>query len=192
MGRWSARFSNMKETWLPIKGFEGSYEISSHGRVKSLSRVVRHYSGSDKITNEKILKPSICGSRKNNLYVRVVLCVNRNLKTFLIHRLIGEAFIPNPKNLPCLNHKDKNGLNNKVENLEWVSARENMCHRTLGRKKFSKYLGVHRAEKGRWSASIYINKKSIYLGHFDDEKEAGKAYTRALKQHNISNKYAKL
>lgn len=96
------------EIWKDIKDYEGLYQISNYGRVKSLSNSQKR--------KEKILKPEI-----RTGYYSINLCKNGNQKNTRIHRLVAEAFIPNPDNLLCVNHKDENKLNNKVENLEWCT-----------------------------------------------------------------------
>ena len=101
-----------KEIWKPIKGYEGLYQVSNFGRVKSL-----------KFGKEKILKQS---KNKKTGYLHVVLCKNGILKTFRVHRLVAEAFLDNPNNLPCVNHKDENKTNNNVDNLEWCNAKYNL------------------------------------------------------------------
>ena len=92
----------MEEIWKDIKGYEGKYQISNLGKVKSL------------IGNSKILKPEIRAG-----YYSIQLCKNGKCTHKRIHRLVAEAFIPNPNNLPMINHKDENKLNNNVDNLEW-------------------------------------------------------------------------
>ena len=96
------------EIWKDIKGYEGLYQISSHGRVKSLFRY------------KKILKPAL----QTKGYFYVSLC--KPNKNFTIHRLVAEAFIPNPDNLPCVNHKDEDKTNNHVDNLEWCTYEYNL------------------------------------------------------------------
>lgn len=105
----------MNEIWKPIRGYEGFYEVSSLGNVRSLKRAT---------TNGKVLKQG----RRPNEYLKVTLCKNNNHKTRAVHRLVAEAFIPNPNNLPEVNHKDGNKRNNSVENLEWVTREENVWH----------------------------------------------------------------
>ena len=96
----------MEEIWKPIKGYESLYEVSNLGNVKRLYRCRK----------ERILKQCI-----RNKYYCVCLCKNNIHQIFSIHRLVAEAFIPNPDNLPCVNHKDEDKTNNRVENLEWCT-----------------------------------------------------------------------
>lgn len=103
---------NKEEKWKAIAGYEG-YEISSLGKVKSLN-----YKRTGK---EKILKPKNNGKG----YLRVALYKDGKCKYFLIHRLVGEAFIPNPMGLPEINHKDENKSNNIASNIEWCDRRYN-------------------------------------------------------------------
>ena len=105
----------MQEIWKDIKGYEGLYQISNLGNVRSL-----HWNHSNKI---RLLTPFL-----NDGYLRVGFRVNNVLKNYLIHVLVANAFIPNPENKPQVNHKDGNKLNNNVSNLEWVSAFENVIH----------------------------------------------------------------
>ena len=95
-----------KEIWKPILNYEGLYEVSNWGRVKSL-----------KFGKERILKP---GTNKYG-YLIVILCKNGKVKSFSVHRLVAEVFIPNPHNYPCVNHKDECKTNNNVNNLEWCT-----------------------------------------------------------------------
>ena len=103
----------MQETWKAVKGFEGLYQISNFGRVKSL------------VYKEKILKPI---TSKTDGYVRIGLHKNRTIYTRTIHRLVAEAFIENPMKKPHVNHIDGNKQNNHVRNLEWCTASENQFH----------------------------------------------------------------
>lgn len=148
------------EIWKNIEGFEG-YQISNLGRVKSFKR-----------TKERILKGSITGG-----YIQVE--IDKKLKS--IHQLVAIAFL---NHKPCghklvVNHIDHNKLNNKVENLEIVNQRENANRKHL--KSTSKYTGVYwnkRAKK--WHSQIIINKKVVYLGLFESEKEAAEVYRNKL------------
>lgn len=103
----------MEEIWKDIKGFEGCYQISNYGRVKSLCRRRRK--------NDKILK-ALLSSRD---YLQINLHKNGEMFKYLIHRLVAEAFIPNPNNYPVVNHKDENKQNNCITNLEWCNTEYN-------------------------------------------------------------------
>ena len=102
------------EIWKSIFGYEGLYEVSNYGNVKSL------------ISNGKILKPS----KDKAGYLILTLCKDKNHKTKLVHRLVAIAFLHNPENKPEVNHKgdDGNKQNNHVYNLEWSTSLENMRH----------------------------------------------------------------
>lgn len=118
-----------EEIWADISGYEGKYQVSNLGRVKSLN-----YSHTCK---EKILK-----HKKNRYgYLTVNLCSNGKLKMFSIHRLVAQSFIPNTNNLPEVNHKDENKENNCVENLEWSTRKYNLCYGTRI-ERISKALSI--------------------------------------------------
>lgn len=111
----------MKEIWKDIPNYEGLYQVSNLGRVKSFRRSTKHY-----WQDEYILKPA----HANNGYCQVTLYDNTVRHKFLVHRLVAEAFIPNPDNLPQVNHKDENPLNNAASNLEWCTAEYNNAYGT--------------------------------------------------------------
>ena len=105
----------MQELWKDIQGYEGFYQISNFGNVRSLDRILdcgRHVRG-------KVLRA--CGEP----YLHIALTKNGVCKNHNIHRLVAQAFIPNPYSLPCINHKDENKHNNNVENLEWCTYEYN-------------------------------------------------------------------
>lgn len=106
-----------KEIWKDVKGFEGLYQVSNLGRIKSLQFYVRGMY----IKREKILKPCDNG----NGYKIIYLMKNKKRNVRYIHRLVAIAFIKNPKNYKCINHKDENKKNNCVENLEWCTHKYN-------------------------------------------------------------------
>lgn len=114
----------MEEIWKDIKGYEGLYQISNKGQVKSLYREYT-LKVSKIIVLEKILKP-----QKDRLgYQRIAFSYVKGKPTqFLLHRLIAEYFIPNPNNLPVINHIDNNPSNNSIENLEWCTQSHNIQH----------------------------------------------------------------
>lgn len=111
----------MKEVWKDVPKYEGLYQVSNLGRVKSFRRCNKH-----RFEREYILKPSVA----NNGYEQVTLYDKTVRHKFLVHRLVAEAFIPNPNNYPQVNHKDENPLNNKVDNLEWCTSEYNNAYGT--------------------------------------------------------------
>lgn len=102
------------EEWRPVVGFEGLYEVSNIGRVRSLTRY------------KKVIKPIIT----NTGYFQYQLWHNGVCRTGLAHRLVAQAFVPNTDNKPIVNHIDENKLNNSADNLEWVTHVENCNYGT--------------------------------------------------------------
>lgn len=108
------------EHWKDIIGYEGLYQVSDRGRVKSLSK----YDRLGRFHSERIL--SMCDNGKG--YLVVNLKVNGSQRMRTVHSLVATAFLPNVENKPCVNHKDGNKRNNSAENLEWVTFSENTIH----------------------------------------------------------------
>lgn len=120
-------FELQDEWWSPVKEYEGLYEVSVYGRVKSLAKTVMcgHKKQQSNKTQEKILSVIPAGKDR---YLTVMLSKNGVSKRVKVHRLVAEAFIPNPENKPFVNHKDFNVSNNTIANLEWCTQSENMMH----------------------------------------------------------------
>lgn len=114
-----------KEIWKPIIGYEGLYEVSNLGRVKTLSKIVNNYPNTTRVLPEKIRLGNI---NKKLGYRMISLSKDGDVHTMYVHRLVALAFIPNPKNFPMINHKDEDKTNNNVSNLEWCTPRYNMAY----------------------------------------------------------------
>lgn len=114
--------------WKEIAGYEGLYLISNEGEVLSLPKVINSKNKFGEITvkrKAKKLKPHLRG-REYAQYPAVTLVKDGKAKTYSLHRLLAEAFIPNPNNLPVVNHKDENPLNYSLDNLEWCTQQYNV------------------------------------------------------------------
>lgn len=127
--KWLSLEDYTNEIWLPIQGFGNRYLVSNIGRVKTKEFTYTLY-GKPKTKLSHILRTTI---RKDG-YCKVCLGGHGNQKTLNLHRLVATAFIPNPQNLPCINHKDENPSNNTVENLEWCSYKYNNNYGTFKEK----------------------------------------------------------
>lgn len=130
------------EEWKDIKGYEGLYQVSSEGRVKSLDHTIVCYNGKGVATKKhtgKILKPF----SRSPFYKSVSLRKDGEMRQLLVHRLVAEAFIPNTNNFPLINHKDENPSNNFVENLEWCTHLYNMNYGTCQKRKSEKLKRKH-------------------------------------------------
>lgn len=113
------------ETWKQVDGYGGFYEVSNLGRVRSKERIteIQPYC-------HIVRKPRILKAQFNGYYYRVVMSLNGKSRQVLIHRLVAETFIPNPKGYDTVNHKDENGKNNHVNNLEWCTMQYNQSYGT--------------------------------------------------------------
>ena len=141
----------MQEIWKDIKGYEGLYQVSNLGRIKSLERKTFGEKYGVHKLKEKILKKGKCGK-----YNIVVLRKDKKNKTLYIHRLVAKAFINNPKKYPEVNHKDGNTINNNVENLEWCNRSYNIKHsynvlnRKVNTKGFIEYREKHKRKVNQY------------------------------------------
>lgn len=117
------------EFWKDIEGYEGLYQVSNKGRIKSLKRII-DTTKYKKIVGESIKKQFL----GTNGYMMTVLSKNGRKSPKMIHRLVANAFIPNPQNLPQVNHKDENKLNNNADNLEWCSRKYNCQYGTRNKR----------------------------------------------------------
>lgn len=156
-----------------ILGFEGLYTVSDKGEVFSLGRGVKMPKGGTK--NILPHAPAIFLNKKG--YVRVMLTNSIGVrKGYFVHRLVAMSFLGESK--LQVNHKDLNKQNNDFSNLEYVTNRENCVHAVLKKDKSSKYVGVTKA-RNKWQAQKMIDGKHTYLGVFDTQEMAHKAYSES-------------
>lgn len=131
----------MEEIWKDIKNYEGLYQVSNFGNVKSLDRYV------NSTFNERLIKGRYLKIRKNEKgYLFVGLSKKGENKNYKVHRLVAMAFIKNIGNKPCINHKDGVKTNNNVENLEWVTHKENTEH-IIKNNPMGNYIFKYHANK---------------------------------------------
>jgi|SRR5699024_2640083 len=152
-------YNTNKEVWKPVKGYEGYYIVSNKGNVKSLDRHLEIKRG-DRVYKRK-MTGRLLVKTKHDQYESVKLSVNCKEKTFKVHRLVADAFIPNVEKLPEINHKDENGRNNDINNLEWCDRSYNNNYGTrikrihshpntikaikrLGKKRRRRVKGINR------------------------------------------------
>lgn len=149
------------EIWKDIPGYEGKYQVSNYGRVKSIARYRKSKNDTVVFVPEKVLK----GKIDKDGYVEYALCAgtHKKMKYYRAHRLVAVAFIPNPNNLPIINHKDCNPGNNCVENLEWCDYSFNRNWGTCP-DNFNhqiKYKGEIYASKRECARQLGIDSKTI-------------------------------
>lgn len=163
------------EVWEPVSGLE-DYLISNKGQVASIKK-----------SDRKILKP--CLSTSGHYCVNLWKSNVCNRK--YIHRLVCEHFLKKDPDRAYVNHKNGIKTDNNIENLEWVTNRENSIHSSLLKKYASKYPGVYYISKGkkRWAARIRHKNERHFLGYYQTEELAYGAYLTYCNTNNIINKY---
>ena len=156
---------NNIEHFLNISGYD-NYQVSNFGRVRNS-------------TTGRILKPSVDGAG----YLHVILYKDGKRKTHRIHILVANEFIEKPDGKTCVDHIDKNKLNNIVENLRWVTRSENDRNRSMMANNTSGFKGVcfHKHKK-KYQANIRYEGKNLHLGYFDTAEQAGRAYDKKAKE----------
>ena len=167
------------EIWKDIKGFEGIYKISDLGNIKSLSRYDHYINGKSRFRKELILK-----QRKDNTgYFRVCLTKDKKQKVFHVHHLMAISFLNHSTDNRkiVIDHINNNRSDNKLDNLQIISNRENTSKDRSGYS--SNYVGVSWYKKSKkWRANIHYNNKQNHLGFFDTELEASNANQQKLKE----------
>ena len=153
----------MNEEWRPVVGYEGLYEVSNTGQVRSVDRYVKYSDGRIHLHKGKVLSPV-----KSNLgYLLVSLCCNGKYKMFLVHRLVAEVFIENFDNLPEINHKDEDKTNNSVDNLEWCDRSYNINYGSRKDKERDTKI-----KNGYWTGlRSGLSKKEYNKKYYQDNRE---------------------
>ena len=168
----------MEEQWRSVKGFEGRYEISSLGRVKSLERVEVNKNGVEFNVPERIMKIGYDG----NKYKSVGLSLNGTKKGFLVHVLIAVAFLghkPDGTNKVCVDHIDNIKDNTYLSNLRLTTNRENSSKDKSGGT--SEYIGVsYDNVRSKWKVGISYKRKWVHLGYYKNELDASDRYVSIL------------
>lgn len=128
----------MEEIWVDVENYEGYYQVSNLGRIRSLDRTTKNSNGVSIFRKGRILKPTKC----SNGYLEAMFYKDGARKVLLIHRLVAKYFIENPDNLPEVNHKDETRDNNSVDNLEWCNKSYNNTYNNKHIKIGEKRRGV--------------------------------------------------
>jgi hypothetical protein len=161
------------ENWKDIKGYEGHYQVSNLGRVKSL----------------KNNKGKILANRLSGRYFGVSLSKDNNVKRKYIHILVAENFLNyiNKSRSIVVDHIDNDRFNNRLKNLQVITQRENINKNCNGSSSF---YGVRKGYKDKWYSQIRVGKKITHLGTFDTEERASIAYNFALTQLDKIKEYS--
>lgn len=163
----------MQEEWRDIKDYEGLYQVSNLGRVKR----VFGFTSNGKRCNSKILKQTFYKSPNNSGYYRIGLCKSAKRKMYSVHRLVAQAFIPNPDNLPQVNHKDENTKNNCVDNLEWCTCQYNTSYGSLPNRRAKNIYKNTNLQKSVVARKIPVLQFSIdgtFIKRYDSACDAGR------------------
>lgn len=170
------------EIWRDIPEYEGSYQISNLGRIKSKDRVrYRKLIDQDVVYPGKLMKQHVDASG----YFRITLCKDGKRILNLVHHLVFWTFNTRVviKKGYHIDHINQDQKDNRLENLQYIEERQNYIKRSLCSKKTSKYVGVcWDKSRNKWTANIRIGKKYLHLGRFDNEEDAAMAYLNKLRE----------
>ena len=163
------KYSTEKEVWKDVQGYEGKYQVSNFGRIKSLER--KEFMARNncyRVRKEKVLKPDI----DKQGYEKVCLYKNGKGKNIFVHRLVAIAFIKNPNNHPIINHIDEVPLNNLATNLEWCTHSYNSTYRGAKERQVKNIL------KKIQSTNVKTGEVKTYRSASDAERESNGHFRR--------------
>ena len=186
---------NDNEVWANVAGYEGRYQVSDLGRVRS----VQDNHGNYRVRHKAMSRSATVG------YLYVKLFIKDKMVNVPVHRLVAKAFVPNPRNKPMVNHVDGNKRNNKAGNLQWATCSENHAHayrtglrnadhvtrRNLGTKAgtASKYHNVSwDATRQRWRAAVKHRGKMLEQRRFNSERAAALHVNDILDRFNLHDR----
>ena len=158
----------MIEEWRSVIGYEGLYEVSNTGQVRSFDRYVKYSNGRIHLHKGKVLSPI----KDKDGYLQVNLCNNGKIHQIKIHRLVAQAFLLNPDNLPQVNHLDEDKTNNSVDNLEWCTVKYNNNYgtRTIRAKETA-------IKNGYWTGlRSGLSKKEYNQKYYQDNRDKFREY----------------
>ena len=181
--------SPANEVWRPVRDFEGLYEVSNLAQVRSVDRIVR---GANAVSDSyethrkgRILKPAMA----SNGYLFVVLCKDGKHTHATVHRLVAEAFMPNPDNLPEINHKDEDKTNNLPSNLEWCDRKYNVNYGTSIDRRAPKFFKPIEQLTMAGQHVAYYNSISEFVRLHNGKYRAGNIYMAAQGKNKSSYGY---
>lgn len=163
----------MSEIWKDIAGYDGAYQVSNLGRIKSISRKISCHKKHLRHSEGTVLSPSI----KRNGYLGVTLFKNGKRKYVTVHQMVAKVFLLNPRNLVEVNHKNGNTADNDVDNLEWDTRSGNIKHsfRTLNRSSPTGMTGIKGADNPLSKKIIQMDLSGNKVREWDSMQDAGRA-----------------
>jgi hypothetical protein len=169
----------VSEIWKPVLYFEGFYEVSNFGRIRRITRdIIEKNTGKHKVIKGRMLKPWI----NTKGYPSVTLSINSKVKYMRVHRIVARAFIPNPLNLPEVNHINEIKTDNNVSNLEWCTHLQNIRHGTgIERSVAKRRLNPNKKNRGEGCGTSKLKNEQVI-----EIYKSNKLYIELTKNYGVS------